>query len=389
MIYKCIECNYSANRKSSYIFHLKTQKHLEKMLENTNVHFSTNSCASQCNSKNIKNMKCDTISFSTIKSEKLNKRDNISNKKIIECEYCKKTFTRQYSLMRHYSTCQIKKEKDMEKKIKEKYEIEYKIKELEFKLKQKEKDVDTMSKQIEEMKENEQFHKSMIASESNNLNGALQVSMSAITFLEKYHTETPPLKTFEEEFANPYQVYEQEGVKYENDGYIVNGVKIDKDKYIVDKMELLEQNEDTVKFFAWLMESIYRNHKYPHLQAYWAKDTARNNYSVRETVAGNIVIWSDDKDGKIIINKVITPLLKFTEAVLRKELNKLAKNVNIKKQERDINGMLILIKKQEILTGFINKVEKNELQEEIIKKMAPSFYLDVKKQFITIKSNKK
>ena len=31
MILKCIECNYSTNRKSSYLYHCGTQKHLEKV----------------------------------------------------------------------------------------------------------------------------------------------------------------------------------------------------------------------------------------------------------------------------------------------------------------------------------------------------------------------
>jgi hypothetical protein len=127
------------------------------------------------------------------------------------------------------------------------------------------------------------------------------------------------------------------------------------------------------------MEKIYKNEKYPHLQAYWAKDTTRNNYTVREIV-GNDVKWYPDQEGRIIINKVITPMLNFTASVIRKGVEELAERIEEKKKEKDIDCLVSTLKKQSTLTGFINKVKKNQLQEEIIKKMASAFHLDVSKQ---------
>jgi hypothetical protein len=47
------------------------------------------------------------------------------------------------------------------------------------------------------------------------------------------------------------------------------------------------------------------------------------------------------------------------------------------------------LKKQATLTGFINKVNKNQLQEDIIKKMASAFHLDVNKQMAKMKNTTK
>ena len=111
----------------------------------------------------------------------------------------------------------------------------------------------------------------------------------------------------------------------------------------------------------------------PSFQLIW------NNYTVREIV-GNDVKWFPDQDGRIIINKVITPLLNFTVSVVRKGVEKLAEEIEEKKKNKDIDCLMSILKKQSTLTGFINRVNKNYLQEEIIKKMASAFHLDVSKQ---------
>ena len=67
-------------------------------------------------------------------------------------------------------------------------------------------------------------------------------------------------------------------------------------------------------------------------------------------------------------------------------LEKITEELEEKRKSKDLNGMMLIVKKQKKLVCFINKVEKNELQEEIIRKMAPNFYLDVNKQIENIKS---
>jgi hypothetical protein len=364
MIIKCVVCHYSANNQRDYSRHCQTKKHLENVQYDTvpRIHAEVRENPREKMDRILDNFEANHQN--NCNDNKLQQRNNI-----IQCQHCMKIFARKDSLPRHLSVCKIKREMD----IKEKYELE-------LKLQLQEKDIKHMKKQIEELKEDKEFQNKVIASESNNLNGALQVNMNTLNFLKTYHTDTPPLKTFSQEFADPYKVYEQKGIKYVNDGYIENGVKIEKDKYITDKMIFLEESGNTVKFFASLMESIYRNKKYPHLQAYWAKDTTRYNYSVRIMLDNNTAIWSEDKDGSIIIDKVVSPLLLFTEEVLKKELVKLSNQVEIKNKEKDISGLMPILKRQGVIAGFINKVEKNELQQDIIKKMAKAFHLDVNKQ---------
>jgi hypothetical protein len=144
--------------------------------------------------------------------------------------------------------------------------------------------------------------------------------------------------------------------------------------------------EDTIKFYANLMEKIYKNEKYPELQAYWSSDTVRNHYTFRQKHTDNLTQWHSDKNGLIITSKVITPLLKFTVEVLRKRLSELNEK---QKKLKEFNSIMAIVRKQELITGFILQVEKNELQEEIIKRMSSSFYLDVDKQMINISKNKK
>lgn len=369
MILKCTPCNYSANNQRSYNKHCKTKKHMEKNKEVCIVPESVQSSTEL-----------------EIQTECLeNENNKIKNNKVNNlCKYCGTKYVQKSSLTRHLLRCKIREQTDTIEKIKLQYELEKK----DYEIKMRDLEIKLIKQVNEKHEEHNMFQKKVIASNSINLNGALKVSMNAMTFLNKYYNDTPPLKTFEEEFANPYQVYEEDGVvTYENDMYIIDGVSIEKDKYIVDKIMLLEINNDGVKFFAGLIESIYKNNKYPHLQAYWSKDTSRNNFTYREKITDGIVRWSPDQDGRIITSKVITPLLRFTVDVVRKELQRLALEVEQKRKDNDLETLVYIVKKQELIAGFINKVKKNELQEEIIKKVAPSFYLDVTKHLANIKKD--
>jgi hypothetical protein len=293
-----------------------------------------------------------------------------------------RVFARKDNVIRHVTICPVKKQKEQENSINNIIrvkELEFKLENLELKLKHEQELKNTIVQKVDEIKGDKEFQQKMLACGSMNLDSALKVSMSAITYLNKYHTDTPPLKNFNDEFKDPFIVYAEGNITYDGKYYIVDDEYIDREQYIIEKILVLEENCDTVRFFAWLMEKIYKNEKYPHLQAYWAKDTTRNNYTVREII-GNDVKWYPDQEGRIIINKVITPLLNFTASVVRKGVEKLAEEIEEKKKERDLDRLVSILKKQSTLTGFINKVNKNYLQEEIIKKMASAFHLDVNKQ---------
>jgi hypothetical protein len=380
MIYKCEPCNYTANRQNLYIQHCTTKKHVEKVQELTPPHNPAVSCEILRleSDKTIDNSEAN-LQIITIE----NKVTELLNP--LQCSYCLKTFVRKDSIPRHLLSCASKLAKDNE----EKFNMILKQKELELEVKMQKKEIEMMYKQMEDIKDDKQFQQKVIACNTKNLDGALKVSMNALTFLNKYHTDTPQLENFEDDFKDPYVVYVEEDMDYDGDCYIINDEFIDKDDYIVDKIITLQLNNDVVKFFAMLMIRTYKNEKYPHLQAYWANDTTRNNYSVRQKYGNDVVKWFPDKDGKIIISKVINPMLKFTVAVLRKRLSLLNSQVEEKKNNKDLDGLISLVKKQELITSFIMSVEKDEIQGDIIKKMSSAFYLDVSKQMINVQQRNK
>jgi hypothetical protein len=381
MIIKCDICNYSANTQTKYKTHCKSQKHCEKVQRMAPP-------PSSALSSGIQRNEAERIADQNLMQIDIPETKLVSP---LQCEYCMRVFARKDNVMRHVTICPVKKHKEQEKivdstiRVKEleheleKTRMKAEYEKLELKLKHEQELKNTIVQKVDEIKGDKEFQQKMLACGSMNLDSALKVSMNAITYLNKYHTDTPPLKNFNDEFNDPFIVYAEGNVSYDGKYYIIDDAYIDKEQYIIDKILVLEENDDTVRFFAWLMEKIYKNEKYPHLQAYWAKDTTRNNYTVREIV-GNDVKWFPDQDGRIIINKVITPLLNFTVSVVRKGVEKLAEEIEEKKKNKDIDCLVSILKKQSTLTGFINRVKRNQLQEEIIKKMAPAFHLDVSKQ---------
>jgi len=111
--YNCECCNYITKRQYNYIKHLKTKKHLNnvKQYEADNEKISVNSLKNPLNP-----------SFSPQKSSQISDH---KNKKLFNCKYCNKEFTRSDNLNRHIKkSCKEKKEFDkMENENKELQEI--------------------------------------------------------------------------------------------------------------------------------------------------------------------------------------------------------------------------------------------------------------------------
>lgn len=290
-----------------------------------------------------------------------------------QCEYCLIKFTRKSSLTRHYDRCRAKSQKDLTEKIcneilnknlsvnnhteqyNEKY-IENII--LKHKLELQQKDLEMkdfkiglLEKQIEKTESTDIFHQKVIETSAKNVGDLIKTNMKALTFLNTYHTGAKQLQNFEVEYPDPYAVYAQDGIKYDGEGYDINGEYYEKDEYIVEKTLLLQKTGDTVKFYANLMEKIYKNIEYPHLQSYWASDAERNNFIVFQQATDEISRWFTDKDGLIITSKVITPLLNFTVDVLRKRLTELdleQKRENDRKN-KNFNKIMSIVRKKELL----------------------------------------
>jgi hypothetical protein len=229
MILKCNICNYVANSKSNYNIHCKTQKHIEKVQMLASPLSSALSSGTQRNGaertddKNLLQIDIPVTKFLSP----------------LQCEYCMRVFARKDNVIRHVTICPVKKQKEQENSINNIIrvkELEFKLENLELKLKHEQELKNTIVQKVDEIKGDKEFQQKMLACGSMNLDSALKVSMSAITYLNKYHTDTPPLKNFTDEFKDPFIVYAEGDIRYDGEYYIVDDEYINREQYIIDKI---------------------------------------------------------------------------------------------------------------------------------------------------------
>jgi hypothetical protein len=155
VIYVCNMCGYNTDRKSSYDNHLARKNPCQKVeLDNYNK-FSALNCTKKSAFCTKKSAKCAV--------EK--KKDNIQ----LICNFCKKIFSRRFTLNRHLEICKIKlfKIKEEErKKIQKLIDINEQLLNSQEKLiknqKNNEKKLDTLKKNVHNLKQNKIINNKII-----------------------------------------------------------------------------------------------------------------------------------------------------------------------------------------------------------------------------------
>ena len=373
MIYKCHYCKFEAYKKISYDKHLLTQKHINK-------------CNQQTNTVKITSKDTQTALIFTLK-DNLNNNIEPDDKKH-ECQYCFDTYDKKYDLYKHLQVCEAKKINDMNEQIKLKYELQ--IDKLKYESQIDKLKIEMLEKQAEKTAENEQFHKKVIECGNNNVDKLIETNMRALTFLNTFYDKGPCLENFNVNFKDPYLFYKDTfnpNMLYDGENYIINGKKIPKDEYIIDLIIHIFNINDDIKYYVNKIIEYYKNDKFPDLQAMWSSDSYRINYNVRIKVSDTVSKWHVDKSGLIATEKILDPMFEFTCNILRKGLLTFKKEMD--ECENNVDDMMPYVRKMASLSGFINKIEKKELQPEIMKLLASHFFLDTNKHKLLLDAKDK
>ena len=366
-IYKCSECNYTATTKFAYSKHISTQKHIQKV----NVYPN---CP-----KRLVNGQCE---LEKVKNEERVISDDINTKeKNYSCKYCGKKYMHETSLYRHNRKCSKKGNEDVENSdnvetIKLQYELQLQKKENEM----NELRIKFLEKEIEKRDETDKFHQKVIAYNSKNIDNLIQNNMRALTFLNTFYSHGPCLENFATNFKDQYAFYvnsKDVNMAYDGEKFIIDGNPVSRDEYVINLVINLYNLNTDVKFYVNKIIEYYKNDKFPELQAMWVSDKDRINYNIRLNIAGNTPRWHVDKNGLIVIEKILDPMFEFTCSILRKGLLTLKSELDEVQGNPDL--MMPLIKKMASISGFIDKVNKREIQPEIMKNLASHFFFDVEK----------
>lgn len=318
MKYICNFCEYETDRHFSYQKHLTTKKHAEK--ENELAYAS--------------------------------RMHPVSISKIHKCLYCNTLFANAGNLARHKKSCS---EKEVLRTNHDK-EIEDYKKENAYLKELHEKELEHI-KILNKQQQDEINHlKSLIT----NAGAVIKTSVSALSYVVQHYDKAPTLKQLKD-YSFLQSIDEDSDDEFDLTQTIINN-HIDKklDSYVGD-----------------IIIGSYKK-KDPTKQSLWNSDSVRLTYVIRELI-NKKPDWTVDKKGVKTTKYIIEPLLEYIRELMEIffENNKLEDYLgdSIVRMKRRIDNL-------EKASEICFNIKNNTLSEQILKYIAPYFYLPKNDQLI-------
>ena len=139
----------------------------------------------------------------------------------------------------------------------------------------------------------------------------------------------------------------------------------------IDTLTYEYSNNCLNKYLGDFIITCYKKEN-PSEQSMWTSDTSRLTYIIKELLANNNSIWNHDYKGIKTKEYIITPLLKYIRSYIDeywvKQLDNY-KDMNLDRINKIHNTYQVLYK-------IKKEIENDVIGYEIVKYMAPHFYMD-------------
>ena len=157
------------------------------------------------------------------------------------------------------------------------------------------------------------------------------------------------------------------------DDYSIIKNHLSDDKFV----ELLIFNYNHNSLISYLGDFIIKQYKKddPHDQSLWNSDTTRLTYIKREELKNKENTWIRDKHGKNTIKCIVTPLLEYIKPLVTSYWTR--KNEYIRNNNTGYCSMDNEIAYQTVAFKIEELLRNDNLKDNIIKYMAPYFYLPI------------
>jgi hypothetical protein len=316
MEYNCNHCNYASYDKFNFNRHLNSKKHTK------NVHLST------------KDSNLDSKRF----HEELTKVEKYV------CKYCDIEYSSSSNLTKHSVKCTAKN-KLLSNYITTIKDLESKLRENNLIIENKEHVINYKDEIISILKSEVAHLKSVV----NNSGSIVKTSVSTMAYVIKNFKDAPVL-----EMINDYS-------------------KLHNEQDNISFIEELIHQYDHQKLDIYIGNFIIKSYKKedPTKQSIWNSDTNRLTYLIRELL-NNKVDWKVDKKGIKTKQFIIEPILEYIDEQLRNYIQ----NFTIEYETvsaKDAEKKMMKIKS---VTEIIKQIEDKVLCEQILKYIAPYFYLN-------------
>lgn len=327
-IYKCTDCNYETRDKSNFLKHNSTKKHLKKVNENT---------------KSTKNIQKHSL-------KNLPENEH-------QCPYCLTFYSTSSNLSRHKKLCSDKSQ--LENSYKSELERHKLTNEIE-KYKQKVSELNNLRAKDTEMNKQLQNENAYLKTLIENAGAVIKTSVSALSYVAKNYKDAPKLQ----------KLTDYSYITYDDDNDEFDLLKTIFDHY---RDNILDQ------YLGNIIVSAYKKEN-PAEQSLWNSDTVRLTYLVKDII-NKKTDWTVDKKGIKTSKFIIDPLLAYIRVLLTKYIDEnglenyvTESYMQLKKRTDDMQAVA------EIITVISN----NSLSEQILKYIAPHFYLTKNDELVAV-----
>jgi len=354
MTFHCSLCNYSTENQYSWKNHKYSKLHSKNSIKTPNTHLNSPKLAQTHLNDDTKSSIPTNITEQFVHVGSSVVKENTE----LVCNYCGLKCARNFNLVRHMNKCP-KKTNEIEK-----IEADKEVAIIKTKLEATEKQLQIIEKHLVEKNDEIEFNKRlvaslnhMVASGDSGKNG--QNSISAVKYLLVNHTKAPPLKAITD------QSYLSKGQPPLTKGDT---------KQFVKTIINAHRNKMLHKLLGDIIIKVYQCDNIQE-QSLFNSDPTRLTYISRGTV-DNILSWISDKNGKVVANTAIAPLLKYVSEISQAYSKEISEKLKTNLDNDNENDQFDEITDQNIAIAEIKKEINNKiLQEKINKYIAPFFYL--------------
>ena len=396
---------YETDRKNNYAQHINTKKHRQCIASSTNqkVLNEANTIKTSSNSSShrrpLLRRRCHQLPLDPVKiatgdkniiisndsddismhstdapSDSINNiikknNENLENNNIKHiCNFCQTSFARKDILARHLKySCQRKKYvmDDIEKDKTNSNIINNLITNDDI-IKLKDQQIEILKKENEHLKVM-QKDANTIAKESINIanttSKTANESMSVLKYVITKFKDAPVITPIDDSKLLTY---------FDN---------IENDNELIEEFIYNKRHKILDKYIGDVLIKIYKKDN-PAEQSIWNSDTQRLNYIIRKLIDTD-PSWVIDKKGIRVDKSIIKPPLKNIKNIINKYI--IENSTPEKTQFYVENDSYNRIAKQlEILTSIVIEIDDGSLGDNIIKYIAPHFYLNIKDNTLKI-----
>ena len=262
----------------------------------------------------------------------------LSNENKFKCAFCNNEFSNSGNLVRHKISCLEKKQliDEFNCKLDDQIKINQQKDEI---IKQKDESLSILKSEVAHLK--------LIV---NNSGSIVKTSVSTMAYVIKNFSGAPALESVKDYSAIHFE--------QDNIGFIEN----------------LIHESDHNKLHIYFGDFIIKTYKKenPSDQAIWNSDTSRLTYLIREIIENNKVDWKVDKKGIKTTKFIIEPILEYVNQQIRNYVE----NFDIDYHNDSVRIAENKMMKLKSATEIIQNIEDKVLSDDILKYVAPHFYLN-------------